>query len=212
MSRTIVLDTETTGLSVEAGERIIEIGCVEMIHNKPTMRVFHVYVNPEKAVSEGAFRVHKISDQFLSDKPKFAEIADEFLEFIKDATLVIHNATFDMKFLNNELKLLNRDILTNIVIDTVKVAKEKFPTKRVNLDALCAHFNLSLDQRNATGHGALLDAKLLTQVYLNLISDMQIDQMSAISVEHDVNFKTDKRIVNTDEELDAYKVFCASVG
>lgn len=211
MSRKIILDTETTGLSVDAGERIIEIGCVELLHNKPTMKDFHVYVNPCKAVSEGAFRVHGISDKFLSDKPKFADIADDFLKFIGDATLVIHNADFDMRFLNNELKLLNRPTLTNPVIDTVKVAKEKFPTKRVNLDALCAHFNLSLDQRKANGHGALLDAKLLTQVYLNLISDMQIDQMSIVQTAHDSNFKTEMKIANTDEELLAYNAFCANL-
>ncbi len=211
MSRKIVLDTETTGLSVEAGERIIEIGCVELLNNRPTMKDFHIYINPGKAVSEGAFRVHGISDKFLADKPKFADIVDDFLKFIGDATLVIHNADFDMKFLNNELKLLNRVSLTNPVIDTVKVAKEKFPTKRVNLDALCSYFNLSLDQRKANGHGALLDAKLLTQVYLNLIADTQIDQISNAANVYDANFKTTLKITNTDAEIKAYEAFRENV-
>ncbi len=211
MSRKIILDTETTGLSVDTGDRLIEIGCVELIHNKPTMKQFHVYINPDKEVSIGAFKVHGISNLFLSNKPKFANIAQDLLNFLQDSTLVIHNADFDMRFLNHELQLMNLPKLTNPVIDTLKVAREKFPGKRVNLDALCAHFKLSLIQRKEQGHGALLDAKLLTQVYLNMISDTRIDHEENLFTATHADFKTCNKICNTLEEVAAFEKFTNSL-
>lgn len=210
MTRKIVLDTETTGLSTESGDRLIEIAGVELIHNKPTMRHFHVYINPDREVSEGAFKVHGISNQFLSNKPRFANVVHDMLDFLQNSTLVIHNASFDMKFLNHELALLSMPSLTNPVIDTLKLAREKFPGQRASLDALCNRFKLSLTQRKEQGHGALLDAKLLTQVYLNLVSDTQLahlDQLDTSSASSSNSFITDLKIQNTQSELDQFNTF-----
>ncbi|MDD0809404.1 DNA polymerase III subunit epsilon [Curvibacter sp. RS43] len=167
MSRQIILDTETTGLSAENGDRIIEIGCVEMLHRKLTGNNLHHYLNPERDSHEDALKVHGISNEFLRDKPKFAAVVDEFLDYVAGAELIIHNAAFDMGFLNKELALLGRPPLTTVVAsvtDTLVMAKEMFPGKRNSLDALCDR--LGVDNSGRTLHGALLDAELLADVYI----------------------------------------------
>lgn len=172
--RKIVLDTETTGLDVRSGHRVIEIGCVELIERKLTGRTFHAYLNPERKVDEGAIAVHGITDAFLADKPKFSQIFDEFFEFVNGAELVIHNATFDLGFLNQEFALLSKrngreksvgsitDYCT--VVDTLLMAREKHPAQRNNLDALCKRYGIDNSKREL--HGALLDAEILADVYL----------------------------------------------
>jgi len=167
--RQIVLDTETTGLSADAGDRIIEIGCVELINRKLTGRTFHCYLNPERESHEDALKVHGISNEFLLDKPKFFEISEEFLGFIKDAELIIHNAAFDVGFLNKELQTSGSLPLQNHVVkilDTLVMAKEIYPGKRNSLDALCDRLGINNSAR--TLHGALLDAELLADVYICL--------------------------------------------
>ena len=167
--RQIVLDTETTGLSADAGDRIIEIGCVELINRKLTGRTFHYYLNPERESHEDALKVHGISNEFLLDKPKFIEVSDEFLGFIKDAELIIHNAAFDVGFLNKELQNCGSLPLQNHVVkilDTLAMAKEIYPGKRNSLDALCDRLGVNNSAR--TMHGALLDAELLADVYICL--------------------------------------------
>ena len=167
--RQIVLDTETTGLSAETGDRIIEIGCVELVARKLTGNNLHRYVNPERDSHEDALKVHGISNDFLRDKPKFAQIADELLDYLQGAELIIHNAPFDISFLNKELERLGRPPLKahiGGVIDTLVMAKEMFPGKRNGLDALCDR--LEVDNSGRTLHGALLDAELLADVYINM--------------------------------------------
>ena len=169
MSRQIVLDTETTGLSAENGDRIIEIGCVELFNRKLTGRNLHLYVNPERDSDEGALKVHGISNEFLRDKPKFAAIAAELLDYLSGAELIIHNAPFDIGFLNKELERLNLGKMADHisgVTDSLVMAKEMFPGKRNSLDALCSR--LEVDNSGRTLHGALLDAELLADVYINL--------------------------------------------
>jgi DNA polymerase-3 subunit epsilon len=163
----IILDTETTGLSVKDGHRIVEIGCVELddlIENKNN---FHCYLNPERKVSEKALEVHGYTDEFLSDKKKFGDIVDEFLNFIKDKRLVIHNAEFDLSHINNELKILGRDTIKNEVVDTLVLARDKFPGSPTNLDSLCKRYRI--DNSKRTKHTALIDCSLLSKVYINLI-------------------------------------------
>ena len=165
--REIVLDTETTGLDPNSGHRIVEIGCVETRYHITTGESFHVYINPERDMPEEAFNVHGLSEQFLSDKPVFAEVVEDFLAFIGDSPLVIHNAEFDMKFLNAELKKVGRPLLgRDRAVDTVTMARRKFPGAQANLDALCRRFEIDLSRRDK--HGALLDAELLADVYLQL--------------------------------------------
>jgi DNA polymerase-3 subunit epsilon len=167
--RQIVLDTETTGLSAEAGDRIIEIGCVELVNRKLTGRNFHYYLNPERESHEDALKVHGITNEFLQDKPKFAFIVDEFIDYIKDADIIIHNASFDIGFLNKELELAGQPAFKDHVarvMDTLAMAKEIYPGKRNSLDALCERLGVSNAAR--TLHGALLDAELLADVYINL--------------------------------------------
>lgn len=165
--REIALDTETTGLDPNTGHRIVEIGCVEMVNRVTTGEAFHVYLNPDRDMPEEAFKVHGLSAEFLSDKPRFAEVVEDFLTFIRDSPLVIHNAQFDMKFINHELKRCGKaEIPMERSIDTVVMARRKFPGSPANLDALCKRFNIDLSAR--TLHGALLDAELLADVYLEL--------------------------------------------
>lgn len=169
MSRQIVLDTETTGLSAESGDRIIEIGCVELMARKLTGNNLHFYVNPERDSHEDALKVHGISNEFLRDKPKFAEVADDILRYLEGAELIIHNAAFDVGFLDKELERLGRPQLASFVdkvTDTLAMAKELYPGKRNSLDALCDR--LGVDNSGRTLHGALLDAELLADVYINL--------------------------------------------
>jgi DNA polymerase-3 subunit epsilon len=167
--RQIFLDTETTGLSADNGDRVIEIGCVELLHRKLTGNNLHFYLNPERDSHEDALRVHGITNEFLKDKPKFAEVVDQFLEYIEGAEVIIHNAPFDVGFLNKELELQGRKPLTTYiegVIDTLVMAKEMFPGKRNSLDSLCDR--LEVDNSGRTLHGALLDAELLADVYINM--------------------------------------------
>jgi len=171
MTREIVFDTETTGLSPQTGDRVVEIGCVELFNHIPTGRHLHIYLNPERDMPEEAFRVHGLSAEFLSDKPKFAAEADRFLEFVGDATLIAHNAPFDIGFLNHELGRVGRQPLTNVVIDTVMVARQRHPGARVSLDALCKHYGI--DNSKRVLHGALLDSEILADVYLELIGGRQ---------------------------------------
>ena len=167
--RQIVLDTETTGLSAENGDRIIEIGCVELIGRKLTGNNKHFYLNPGRDSHEDALKVHGISNEFLRDKPKFSTVADELLDYLRDAEVIIHNAPFDVSFLNKELDLIGRDPIRHCVArvtDSLMMAKEMFPGKRNSLDALCDR--LEVDNSGRTLHGALLDAELLADVYINL--------------------------------------------
>lgn len=169
--REVVLDTETTGLN-KMRDKVIEIGCCELINKVETGRYFHVYINPQCEVSEGALRIHNISNAFLSDKPKFNEIAQEFMSFIGNSVLIIHNAQFDLHFLNTELSLLGlSQIHSARVIDTLLIARKKYPKSPVNLDALCRRFNVSLENRQK--HGALTDARLLAAVYISMHSAKQ---------------------------------------
>ncbi|RVU36233.1 DNA polymerase III subunit epsilon [Hwanghaeella grinnelliae] len=171
--REIVLDTETTGLDPNSGHRIVEIGCVEMIDYSITGNYLHEYLNPERDMPDEAFRVHGLSNDFLADKPLFAAVADKFLDFIGDATLVIHNAEFDMKFINAELAKLGRPpIPMDRTRDTVAMARRKFPGAQANLDALCNRFGI--DNGARTKHGALLDSELLAEVYIELLGGKQI--------------------------------------
>ena len=172
--REIVLDTETTGLDPAAGHRIVEIGAVELINHLPTGRARQIYINPERDMPPEAFAVHGLSSEFLADKPVFAAIAADFLEFIGDATLIIHNAEFDLKFLNAELARLEKPALPAArAVDTVGMARRKFPGAQASLDALCRRFQIDLSDRAL--HGALKDARLLAEVYLELIGGRQAD-------------------------------------
>ena len=165
--RQIMLDTETTGLDYRLGDRVIEIGCVEMIGRKQTQKTFHQYLNPDREIDPGAQAVHGISNEFLADKPRFSEVAKDFVEYIRGAELVIHNAGFDVGFLNNELALVGLPPLEEFcagVLDTLKLAREMRPGKKNSLDALCNEY--SIDNSSRTFHGALLDAQLLAEVYL----------------------------------------------
>lgn len=175
--REIVLDTETTGLDPETGDRVVEIGCLELINHVPTGKTLHHYINPERDMPEEAFRVHGLSAEFLSGHPKFEELVDDILEFLGDATLVIHNASFDMRFINKELELVRRaPIPMDRALDTVALARRKYPGAQVSLDALCRRFEI--DNSNRELHGALIDADLLASVYLELIGGRQPDLMA----------------------------------
>jgi DNA polymerase-3 subunit epsilon len=183
--RLVVLDTETTGLNARLGDRVIEIGCIELVNRQLTGRHFHRYINPQRPIEEGALRVHGITDEFLADKPTFDGVADEFLEYVRDADLVIHNASFDVEFLNEELKRLGRGAVTDYVAavhDTLGQARENHPGKKNSLDALCERYDV--DNRRRTLHGALLDATLLAEVYLAMTRgqeslDIDIDEIAA---------------------------------
>ncbi|CAN7473307.1 DNA polymerase III subunit epsilon [Devosia sp. LjRoot3] len=181
--REIVLDTETTGLSHAEGDRLVEIGCVELINHIPSGKNFHVYINPQRSMPDEAFRVHGLSEEFLSDKPVFKTLAEEFRTFVDGARLIIHNAPFDMGFLNAELGWAGLPILDNEVIDTVMLARKKHPGARVSLDALCKHYGI--DNSRRTLHGALLDSEILAEVYLELIGGKQVSLALIAEVESD---------------------------
>jgi DNA polymerase-3 subunit epsilon len=186
--RQVILDTETTGLNPATGDRIIEIGCVEMIGRRLTDRTFHHYINPERDIDAGAFAVHGLSREFLSDKPVFGNIVEQLIEFVDGAEIVIHNAAFDLGFLDNEFALLKRPPFRNLaskITDTLLDARQMFPGKRNSLDALCERFSISNEHR--TLHGALLDAQLLAEVYLAMTrgqEDLTIDLID-YTVNHD---------------------------
>jgi len=170
--REIVLDTETTGLSPRDGHRVVEIGCLELVHHMPTDQTFHKYLNPERAMPSQAFEIHGLSDEFLFDKPLFSDIADEFINFIGDAVLIIHNAPFDLGFLNHELSRVDRPPIDEAqVIDTLSLAQRKHPAASNSLDALCKRYNV--DNSHREKHGALLDSELLAEVYIELIGGRQ---------------------------------------
>ncbi len=168
----IILDTETTGLSVKDGHRIVEIGCLELDDLVPTGKKFHCYLNPERKVSESAFKVHGYSDEFLSNQKKFKEIAKDFLNFIRDKKIVIHNAEFDLSHLNNELQIIGLDIIKkNNVIDTLDIARDKYPGSSISLDALCKRFRIDNSRRQK--HNAIMDCELLSKVYVNLLGQKE---------------------------------------
>ncbi len=207
----VVLDTETTGISVKEGHRIVEIGCIELENLIPTKNKFHYYLNPERKVSEQALKVHGYSDNFLSKQKKFNEIGDEFIKYIKDKRLIIHNAEFDLAHLNNELKLFGKKPIENEIIDTLVLAREKFPGSQVSLDALCKRFRI--DNSKRTNHTALIDCDLLAKVYINLI-DQKEPTLNFQNLENDVNTKTNlnvsyykKVIVPTDFEIKNHKEY-----
>ena len=207
----IVLDTETTGLNVRDGHRIVEIGCLELENLIPTKKKFHCYINPERKVSEKALEVHGYTDEFLSNKKKFIEIADEFLSFIKDKRLIIHNAEFDLSHLNNELKILGKDKINNEIVDTLALARDKFPGGSLSLDALCKRYRI--DNSTRTQHTALIDCDLLAKVYINLIDQKEptlnfnsTDVKKEIS-KFDNNLYYKKVIKISDDEIKLHKQF-----
>ncbi len=188
----IVLDTETTGISIREGHRIVEIGCIELENLIPTKKRFHCYLNPERKVSEKALEVHGYTDEFLAKQKKFSDIGEQFLEFIKNKRLIIHNADFDLGHLNNELSLFGKEKIENEIIDTLILARDKFPGSPVSLDALCKRYRI--DNSKRTQHTALIDCGLLAKVYINLI-DQKEPTLNFQSEEAKVN---QKNIVNTD--------------
>ena len=208
----IVLDTETTGLSVRDGHRIVEIGCIELDNLVPTKNIFHFYLNPERKVSDKAFQVHGYSDEFLATKQKFAEIADDFLDFIGDKKIIIHNAEFDIGHLNNELLLIGKSKIKNSnVIDTLELARNKFPGSGISLDALCKRFRIDNSKREK--HSALVDCELLSKVYINLIDQKEPtlnlveDNKTKISLSEGGLEYYKKVIVPSDKELSDHKEF-----
>ena len=207
----IILDTETTGLSISEGHRIVEIGCIELDNLIPTQKKFHCYLNPEKKVSEKALEVHGYTDEFLSKQKKFSEVGEEFLEFIKDKKLIIHNAEFDLGHLNNELSLLGKKKISNEVVDTLVMARDKFPGSPVSLDALCKRYRV--DNSKRTQHTALIDCDLLAKVYINLLDQkeptLNFQNMDQVIKEKN-NFNIDyfKKIISpTSEELLKHKEY-----
>ena len=167
----VILDTETTGLSVKEGHRIVEVGCIELDNLIPTGNKFHCYLNPERTVSEKALEVHGYTDEFLADKKKFNEISEEFMNFIKDKRLIIHNAEFDLSHLNNELSISKKNIIKNEIVDTLILARNKFPGSSISLDALCKRYKIDNSKRSK--HTALIDCDLLAKVYINLIGQKE---------------------------------------
>ncbi len=167
----IVLDTETTGISAKEGHRIVEIGCIELENLIPTKKKFHSYLNPERKVSEKALEVHGYTDDFLSNQKKFKEVVDDFLNFIDGKKLIIHNANFDLEFLNKELKLLGKEKINNEIVDTLVLARDKFPGASISLDALCKRYRI--DNSKRVNHTALIDCDLLAKVYINLIDQKE---------------------------------------
>ena len=204
----IVLDTETTGISVAEGHRIVEIGCIELDNLIPTKNKFHCYLNPERKVSEQAFKVHGYSDEFLSKEKKFSEIGEEFLDFIKNKRLIIHNAEFDLSHINNELKLFGKENIKNEVIDTLILARDKFPGSQISLDALCKRFRIDNSKRSK--HTALIDCDLLAKVYINLIDqkeptlNFQNQSQEIASIPNEVLYYK-KIITPTESELKNHK-------
>jgi len=207
----VILDTETTGISIKEGHRVVEIGCIELENLIPTKNQFHCYLNPGRKVSEKALEVHGYTDEFLSNQKKFSDVGEEFLEFIKDKRLVIHNADFDLGHLNNELAILGKKKLNNDIVDTLILARDKFPGSPVSLDALCKRYRV--DNSRRTQHTALVDCDLLAKVYINLIDqkeptlnfqsdELKINQNNKISTDY---FK--KVISPTTDELKKHKEY-----
>lgn len=220
--REIVLDTETTGFDPETGDRIVEIGAVELFNHLPTGRTFHEYINPERAMPADAFQVHGLGDDFLRDKPVFAMIGQAFLDFIGDAKLVIHNASFDMKFLNAELRWMNLPLIPwERAVDTLAIARSRFPGSPASLDALCRRFGI--DNAARTLHGALLDSEILSEVYLELVGGRQPDLVLSVNSHQDSAIEasaewrarprpTPLRPRITEQEAAAHLAFVESMG
>ena len=207
----VVLDTETTGISVKEGHRVVEIGCIELDNLISTKNKFHCYLNPERKVSEKAFQIHGYTDVFLSKQKKFREIVEEFLKFIKGKRLIIHNSEFDLAHLNNELKILGMNKIDNQIIDTLTLARDKFPGSSISLDALCRRFRI--DNSKRVHHTALIDCDLLSKVYINLIDqkeptlDFQKKEDSSQTF-NDKNVLYFKKIIKpTQEEIQKHKIF-----
>ena len=208
----VVLDTETTGLSASEGHRIVEIGCIELKDLIPTNNKFHCYLNPERKVSEEAFKVHGYTDDFLSKQKKFSQIADDFLKFIKGKRLVIHNAEFDVSHLNNELNILGKNKINHEIIDTLQIAREKFPGSSISLDALCKRYNIDNSRREK--HNAVIDCELLSKVYINLLDQreptFELSEEKDFNIELDYNNKVqyfNKIVKPSNEELKLHKDF-----
>jgi len=207
----IVLDTETTGISVKDGHRIVEIGCIELDNLIPTKKKFHYYLNPERKVSEQALKVHGYTDSFLSEQKKFVDICEEFLEFIKNKRLIIHNAEFDLSHLNNELKLIGKDKINNEVKDTLVLARDKFPGSQASLDALCKRYRI--DNSRRVKHTALIDCELLAKVYINL-TDQKEPKLDFQNIENEIKLKKNldvsyyKKIIKpSSDELEKHKEY-----
>jgi DNA polymerase-3 subunit epsilon len=207
----VVLDTETTGISVKDGHRLVEIGCIELENLIPTKNRFHCYLNPERKVSEKALEVHGYTDEFLATQKKFLEVVEQFLEFIKDKRLIIHNAEFDLSHLNNELAILGKKKIDNEIVDTLILARDKFPGSPVSLDALCKRYRV--DNSRRTQHTALIDCDLLSKVYINLI-DQKEPTLNFQSDETKINIKSTlgtnyyKKVVSPSaEELKKHKEY-----
>ncbi|MBN9604585.1 MAG: DNA polymerase III subunit epsilon [Afipia felis] len=217
--REIVLDTETTGLDALRGDRLVEIGCVEMFNHMPTGQTFHVYINPERDMPQEAFAVHGLSSEFLSDKPLFVAVADEFLEFIGDAPLIIHNASFDIGFINMELERSKRQAIPrDRLVDTLLLARRKHPGVSNRLDDLCSRY--AIDNSRRTKHGALLDAELLAEVYIDLIGARQSSLILAETQTSSIRIVEVERRVRetplsprvTPDEIEAHRAFVATLG
>jgi DNA polymerase-3 subunit epsilon len=207
----VVLDTETTGISIKDGHRIVEIGCIELDNLIPTKNRFHCYLNPERKVSEKALEVHGYTDEFLASQKKFLEVVEKFLDFIKDKRLIIHNADFDLSHLNNELAILGKKKLDNEIVDTLNLARDKFPGSPVSLDALCKRYRIDNSQR--TQHTALVDCDLLAKVYINLIDQKEPllnfqNQDDQINDEKNLNVPYCKKVVKpTNVEIENHREY-----
>ena len=211
----VILDTETTGLSNTEKHRIVEIGCIELSNQIPTNKIFHEYINPQRPVSEEAYKIHGYSDKFLSDKKTFAEISEDFLNFIKDKKLIIHNAPFDLSFLNYEMRLIKKkEIDKKNIIDTLEIARAKYPGSQNSLDALCKRFNIDNSKRKK--HNALIDCHLLKEVYVNLVDqkepkfNLESTEIIDAKFDNNINRKSSKatRIIKpNNEELQLHKKY-----
>ena len=214
----VILDTETTGLSTIEKHRIVEIGCIELDNQIPTNKIFHKYINPQRSVSEDAYKVHGYSDEFLLDKKTFSEISEDFLNFIKNKKIIIHNAPFDLSFLNYELKLVNKKpINKENVIDTLEIARAKYPGSQNSLDALCKRFNIDNSKREK--HNALIDCHLLKEIYVHLLDqrELKLNLESGGIIDSKYNFNTEKNnsilrkiIKLSDDELKLHKKYLQS--
>jgi DNA polymerase-3 subunit epsilon len=214
----VILDTETTGLSTTENHKIVEIGCIELDNQIPTNKVFHVYINPQRTVSEDAYKVHGYSNEFLSNKKIFSEICEDFLSFIKDKKLIMHNAAFDLAFLNHELRFVNKKTIdkTN-VIDTLEIARSKYPGSQNSLDALCKRFNIDNSKREK--HNALIDCHLLKEIYFNLLDQkelkLNLESSGVINSKFNSNARKNNNISRkiiklSDDELELHKKYLQS--
>jgi len=211
----VILDTETTGLSNTEKHRIVEIGCIELSNQISTNKIFHEYINPQRPVSEEAYKIHGYSDKFLSDKKTFAEISEDFLNFIKDKKLIIHNAPFDLSFLNYEMRLIKKkEIDKKNIIDTLEIARAKYPGSQNSLDALCKRFNIDNSKRKK--HNALIDCHLLKEIYVNLVDqkepkfNLESTEIIDVKFDNNINKKSNKskRIIEpNNEELQLHKKY-----